>query len=135
MPKLSEIRGDHWFAINVAGAGVAATAAEFAGLVVPFNATVTAAKWVPESSITAHAANYFTLTLRNRATGAGTALAASRAYSATNSTAMAPESMTLSGTAANLNLAEGDHLSVEKLVSGDGLAMPAGVVMVALKVR
>ncbi|MCK2242150.1 MULTISPECIES: hypothetical protein [unclassified Crossiella] len=135
MPQLKEIRGDQWFAINVAGAGVAATVAEFAGLIVPFNAKVTAAKWVPESSITAHAANYFTLTLRNRTTGAGSLLAASRAYSAVNSVAMAPESMTLSGTAANLNVAEGDHLSVEKLVAGDGLAMPAGVVMVALQVR
>ncbi|MGO1049787.1 hypothetical protein [Crossiella sp. CA198] len=135
MPQLKEIRGDQWFRISVAGAGVASTPAEFPGFVVPFNAKVTSAKWVPESSITANGTNYFTLTLRNRTTGAGAALPASRSYIATNSTALAPEAMTLSGTAADLNVAEGDHLSVEKLVTGTGLAMPAGVVMVALQVR
>ncbi|MGH8575339.1 MAG: hypothetical protein ACREXJ_00135 [Gammaproteobacteria bacterium] len=133
MPLDKEIRGDRTLTIPVAGQATAATVDEFSGLVAPFDLKITAAKWIPAAAITANASNYFTLTLRNRTTGAGTALPASRSYAATNSTAFVAEAMTLSGTAADLEVAEGDLLTVEKLVTGTGLAMPDGVVQVTVR--
>lgn len=135
MTQLSEISGDHVFLIPVAGQGTAGTADEFAGFNAPWNCTVTAVKWTPTAAITANGSNYFTLRVRNRTTGAGDTEIATRAYSATNSSAFTTEDATLSSTAANLNIAEGDHITVEKVNTGTGLAMPDGVVQVHVKVR
>lgn len=130
-----ELRGDRVITVQVAGNATAGTADEFTAFVAPFNLKVTGVKWVPTAAITANATNYFTLTLRNRTTGAGAALPASRSYAATNSAAFTAEEMTLSSTAADLNVAAGDALSVEKLVSGTGLAMPDGVVQISYRAR
>lgn len=130
MPEMKDIRGDHSFSIKVEGQATAGTADEFVGFTAPFKLKITAVKWIPKAAVTANGTNFFTLTLRNRTTGAGAALPAQRSYAATNSVAFTPESMTLSGTAADLVVAAGDLLTVEKLVSGTGLAMPAGTVQV-----
>jgi hypothetical protein len=130
VPQLKELRGNHVFVISVAGQATAGTADEFTGFVAPFKMKITGVKWVPKAAITANGTNYFTLTLRNRTTGAGTAQPATRSYAATNSSALTPEDMTLSSTASDLLVAAGDHLSVEKLVTASGLAMPAGTVQV-----
>lgn len=135
MPTFSEIRGDHTLVLPVAGQATAGTVDEFVGAIVPFNAKITAVKWIPKAAITADGTNYFTMNLRNRVAGAGTALAATRSYAATNSVALTPEAMTVSGTEANTLVAAGDLLTVEKLVAGTGLAMPPGVVQVTLRVR
>jgi hypothetical protein len=136
MPELSDIRGDLVFTIPVAGQATAGTADEFSGFVAPFDLEITGAKWVPAADVTANATNYFTLNLRNRGTGAaGATLPASRSYAATNSTAFVPEDMTLSGTAANLLVAEGEVLTVSKVNAGTGLAMPDGVVQVYARSR
>ncbi|MEV0993424.1 hypothetical protein [Nonomuraea sp. NPDC050202] len=129
--KVSELRGDHVFSIPVAGQATGGTADEFVALVAPFNMTITAVKWVPTAAITANGTNYFTLTLRNRGqAGAGTALAAQRSYASGNSSAFVGENMALSATAADLNAAAGDVLTVEKLTTGTGLAMPDGTVQI-----
>ncbi|MEU4576617.1 hypothetical protein [Nonomuraea sp. NPDC023979] len=128
--QVKDLRGDHVFAIPVAGQATASTADEFVAMVAPFDMTITRVKWVPTTAVTANGTNYFTLTLRNRTTGAGTALPAQRSYAATNSVAFAAEDMTLSGTEAALNVAAGDVLTVEKLVTGTGLAMPDGTVQI-----
>lgn len=135
MPQLSEIRGDQVFIIPVAGQATAGTADEFTGFVAPFNMKITGVKWVPKAAITANGTNFFTLTVRNRTTGAGTAQPATRSYAATNSAALTAEAMTLSATASDLLVNAGDHLSIEKLNTGTGLAMPAGTVQVNAQVR
>lgn len=135
MTQEKELRGDRTLLIAVPGQATASTADEFAGVVAPINLKITAVKWIPAAAVTANATNYFTLTLRNRTTGAGAALPAQRSYAATNSVALVAEAMTLSGTAADLLVAAGDVLSVEKLVTGTGLAMPDGVVQVTYQAR
>ena len=135
MPMLKDLAGNHCTEIYVAGQATAATVDEFTGFRAPFRCTVTAVYWVPKAAITANGTNYFTLTVRNRVAGAGTALPAQRSYAATNSVALTPEAMTLSSTASDLELAEGDLLTVEKLVTASGLAMPAGTVQVYYKAR
>lgn len=132
---LKDIAGDHTAVVQVAGQATAGTADEFVAFVAPFNLKITGVKWVPAAAVTANATNYFTLTLRNRTTGAGTALPASRSYAATNSVAFVAEAMTLSATAADLNVASGDVLTVEKLNTGTGLAMPDGEVQISYQVR
>jgi hypothetical protein len=130
-----ELRGDRVLLLAVPGQATAGTADEFSGVVAPFNLKITGVKWVPAAAVTANGTNFFTLTLRNRTTGAGTALPAQRSYAATNSVAFVAEAMTLSGTTADLNVAAGDVLTVEKLVTGTGLAMPDGVVQVTYQAR
>jgi hypothetical protein len=136
MPQVKELSGDLFFPIAVAGQATAGTGDEFTALVAPFNLKITGVKWVPTAAITANGTNYFTLTLRNRgAAGSGTAVPASRSYAATNSSAFVAEDMTLSATAADLNIAAGDVLTVEKLVTASGLAMPDGTVQIHAQVR
>lgn len=135
MTQLKELSGDLLFPIFTPGQGTAGTADEWAGLIAPFPLIITGVKWVPHAAVTANGTNYFTLNLRNRVAGAGAALAASRSYAATDSVAFVPEAMTLSGTAANLLVAAGDVLTVEKIVTASGLAMPDGLVVVTARIR
>lgn len=135
MTQYKELRGDLVFPIAIAGQATAGTVDEFVAMVAPFNLKITAVKWCPAAAITANATNYFTVNLRNRTSGAGTALPAARSYAATNSVAFVEEDMTLSATAADLLIAAGDTLTVEKLVTGTGLAMPDGVIQIHAQAR
>ena len=131
-----EIRGPRTFLLPVPGQATAGTADEFIGMIVPFDMTITGVKWIPKAAVTADPTNFFTLNLRNRkADASGSALPASRAYSATNSVAFVAEAMTLSSTAADLLLSAGDVLTVSKVNSGTGLAMPGGTVQVTAQAR
>ncbi len=90
------------------------------------NGIVVAAFWVPSAAVVHNATNFATLSLRNRAAGAGAALPAVRAYSATDSVAFVAEAMTLDATLANTEFAAGDVLTVQSVETGTGLALPAG---------
>lgn len=134
--QLKEIAGDV-FQVALPFAGAAGgTPLEVSAFVAPANMSVSGMKWLPAAAITANATNFFTLSLRNRgAAGAGTALPVSRSYAATNSVAWVNEACTLSATAADLLLAAGDSLTVQKVESGTGLTCPAGLVVVSLRFR
>ena len=135
MTGIADISGSQYAMISIAGQATAGTVDEFTGFIAPGNIKIISAKWIPKAAVTFNATNYFTLTLRNRTTGAGTALPAQRSYVATSSVALVAETMTLSATAADLLIASGDVLTCEKLVSGTGLAMPAGTVQVEYQYR
>ncbi len=134
--KFVDIAGDLFWTIEVPPVA-AGTALEQPGLVLPRNALITSARWVPGAAVTANGANYATLALRNRgAGGAGAVLPANaRSYASGNSTANVPESLTLSGTAADLQPAAGDVLTVSVAHTGTGLAIPAGLLQVGLRWR
>jgi len=135
MPLFKEIRGDVPYEFTIVGVA-AGTAIEWPLLVAPFNMLITAVKWVPNAAVTANGTNYATLSFRNRTTaGAGTAIPASRAYSATNSAALTSEAMTLSGTATDLNVAAGDVLTLGIAHTGTGLTIPPGLVQVSIRGR
>lgn len=123
------------FTIAVAGQATAGTADEFTGFVAPYNLKITAVKWIPAAAVTADPTNFCTVNLRNRTTGAGAALPASRSYAATNSVAFVAETMTLSATAADLLVAAGDVITVSKVNTGTGLALPKGTIQVSAQVR
>lgn len=125
--KTSELRGDHVQTTYVPGQATAGTEDDWVVLVAPFDLTITGIKWVPNAAITADGTNYFVLQALNGAT-----VVASRSYAATNSVALTAEDMTLSATAADLNLSAGDELVIHKetTAGGTGLAMPDGLVQV-----
>lgn len=132
--KFEELRGVRPVEVAITGQATASTADEFPLLRVPFKSKLVAVYFVWKSAITANGTNYFTATVRNRgAAAAGTVLAASRSFIATNAAAFVPEAGTLSATATDLEFAAGDVLTCEKLVTGTGLAMPPAAVILHLQ--
>lgn len=101
----------------------------------PFNATITGVKFTPSAAITADGTNNSVYTLQNKGSGAGSTSVATRSWAATNSVASTPENMTLSGTAANLNVAAGDSLEIVKTHGGTGLVIPDGLLTISYKAR
>ena len=116
----------HYADVPVAWA-TAATADEHPVFRAPYACEVKAVRYVPESAITGHATNYATLSLQNKgAAGTGTTEVASFAFDTATTddvAAMDEKAITLSGTAANLDLATGDVVSIKKAVAGTGLAL------------
>jgi hypothetical protein len=135
MTQQKEISGDLDFEFFVAGVA-AGTAIEWPLIVLPYNMRVQTCRWVPSAAVTANGSNYATLSFRNRTgAGAGTAVPASRAYSATNSVAQVAEAMTLSGTSSDLDCSTGDVLTLGVVHTGTGLVIPAGLVQLKMRAR
>lgn len=134
--KHTDLAGDLTWTFEVPPTA-AGTALEQPGLILPRAAQVMSAKWVPGAAVTANGTNYATVSLRNRgAAGAGAVLPVTpRSYAAGNSTANVPEVMALSGTATDLLAAAGDVLTVTIAHTASGLAIPAGLLQVALRWR
>jgi hypothetical protein len=136
MTTLSEISGDHATRLFVPGQGTAGTVDDWVVMVADQNITVTGVTIVPNAAITANGTNFFDLTLVNKGGAAGGSTSvATRSWAATNSAAFVAEAMTLSGTAANLNVAAGDVLDLARTVTASGLAMPDMLVVVKFKLR
>jgi hypothetical protein len=100
----------------------------------PFAGTVTAVQYVPEAAITGAATNNRTVSLVNKgAAGSGSTVVATLTFaSGTNATANNEVSLTLSSTAADLVVAEGDTLQWRSIANGTGLADPGGVAKVSV---
>lgn len=135
MVQQSELSGDLQFNFPTSAMVAAGTAKEDIVFRSPYNLTITGVDWTPSAAVTANGTNFTTVSLRNRTTGAGTALPASRSYAATNSVAATPEALTLSSTASDLSVAAGDVLSVQMLVTGTGIQLPQGMVRLICRQR
>jgi hypothetical protein len=100
----------------------------------PFAGTVSEVTYTPAAALSGANTNSRTLNLYNRGTaGTGTTLVATLALvSGVNLVDNDEKTITLSGTAANLVLAEGDVLEWESLAVGTGIADPGGVVQVTI---
>jgi hypothetical protein len=100
----------------------------------PYAGTVTAVQYVPEAAITGAATNNRTLSLVNKGqAGSGTAVVATLTFaSGTNATAHNEVSLTLSSTAADLVIAEGDTLLWRSVGNGTGMTDPGGLVRVTV---
>lgn len=134
--KLKDIPGDHFVSSQADGHATAGTANEVVVGRVPFRAVVTGVWWAPNAAVTGAATNHFTGRLRNRVSGAGDVTVASKTYdNAVNATAFDDNALTLTATAADLNVEEGDVLTWQKVIVGTGLAMPDGQIVVAIKRR
>jgi hypothetical protein len=92
----------------------------------PFDGTVTEVTITPEAALTANGTNYRTFALVNKGqAGAGATSVATFATDTPTTddlVAFDEKALTLSGTAANLDVTEGDVLAVVETVAGSGVA-------------
>jgi hypothetical protein len=125
------------FPAAVVPAAATAVDADTPVFVAPFDCTVTAVTYVASAAITGADTNSRTLNLRNKGlTGGGSTAVASKAFtSGVNAVAFDETSLTLSGTAANLDLAAGDVLALQSDSVGTGLADPGGLLRVSVARR
>lgn len=137
MNSLHDIPGNHVLKSHAAGHATAGTTDQFVIGRVPFKAVVVGCYWVPAAAVTGHTTDYFTATVTNRgAAGAGTTAVAALAFTnAVTAAAFAAKTLTASATAADLNVVEGDVLTLDKTVAASGLAMPDGQIEVVLQAR
>lgn len=103
----------------------------------PFDCTVTAVEYVAEAAITGAATNHRTVSLVNKGqAGSGTTTVATLTFdTGVNAAANNERALTLSATAANLDLEEGDTLQWRSVHVATGIADPGGVVRVTLTRR
>lgn len=115
----------------------AGTDADVAVFVAPFDCTVTSVTYAPNVGITGADTNSRTFNLRNKGlTGVGTTVVASRAFTnGVNASPFDETPITLSGTAANLNLVAGDVLAWNSDAIGTGIADPGGLLRVSVTRR
>ena len=100
----------------------------------PFAGVVSAVRYAPVANITGADSNTRTLTLVNKGQdGNGTTSVASLPLvSGTNLTDYNETDLTLSGTPANLVVAEGDILAWSSVYTASGLADPGGLVTIEI---
>lgn len=104
----------------------------------PFDCTVTSVEYIPESAITGAATNHRTFSLVNKGdAGSDSTTVASLAFDSGSVTASAnnEKAITLSGTAANLDLDEGDTLLWRSVHVGTGMTDPGGLVRITVERR
>lgn len=131
MTRISQLQGPHVLTFSVPAEATAGNADTWSLGVLPFDATVTKVEIVPDAAVTANGTDYFSLALKNGSTSIAT-----RAWSATNSVANTKESMTLSSTAADLNVSAGSVLTLARTKTGStGLASPRFAVVVTVQIR
>lgn len=134
--KNQDIQGDHVLRMKVASTGNAASTGVQVVARAPFACTVQAITFTPDAAVVADATNNATLQVTNRTTGGGsTAVASGTTTTGNGMTAFTPWTPSLSGTAANLNLAAGDVISIDKTVGGTGVLIPAGLVEITVRAR
>ncbi len=100
--------------------------------VVPSACTVTAVTYAPVTAITGANTNTRSVSLVNKGTdGSGSTVVATIQYnSGVNAAASDENTVTLSGTPANLNLSAGQVLQWQSTAVGTGIADPGGLVNV-----
>jgi hypothetical protein len=138
MPGLQDVPGTHYAYAYIPGQATAGTADTWPVFYAPANCTITSIDWVPAAAVTGDNTNYFSLAVQNKGTaGSGsTAVTSTKAYTTgTDSVAHDGEALTLSATAANLNVASGEVLALVRTVAASGLAQPDGLVRIGFKYR
>ena len=120
---LADIPGEHTFRAQTPVVALG-TDYQKALMIVPFNCTIVDIKVVPQAAVTGDNTDNFTLSVFNGGSGGtGTTVVASKAYTTgVDSVAKVPESLTNSGTAANLALSQDDVLIWDKTEAASGLA-------------
>lgn len=103
----------------------------------PSDATISAVTYAPVTVITGANTNTRSVSLVNKGqSGAGSTVVATIQYnSGVNATAADENTVTLSGTPANLVVAAGDILQWQSTAVGTGIADPGGLIAVTVSVR
>jgi hypothetical protein len=128
-----DIPGTHFAQARLGAMATAATADEWCVFRAPGPVTIKKLSIAWNASITGAATDNFAVAAQNKGTaGTGTtAVSDTKTYtSGVNATAFLPDDLTLSTTAANLELAANEVLSIKRTVNGTGLASPDGLVLI-----
>jgi hypothetical protein len=122
---------------TLTGVGTAGNDDTFTIGEVPFDATVVSVTYIPEAAVTGVATNNRTLSVINKGQdGTGSTSVASLTFgNGTNAAAFDSTALTLSGTAANLNVTAGDVLAFASIHNGTGITDPGGTVRIGLSRR
>jgi hypothetical protein len=138
MTQVNELSGDFTVRVAIPAQSTANTDEAYALLRAEDDITVTGARIIFNAGITGAATNHVAFGVINEGlAGSGTtAVTAVRAYdNGVNAVAHVPENLTLSATAANLNVAAGEVLSLDRTTPGTGLASPSGIVELTYRLR
>lgn len=127
-----DLAGNHYQDRGIPAALAGDATAKVAVFNAPDKARVTAIHYVPVSAVTGANTNSRTLTVRK---ADGTVIGTIAFLSGTNAAALARTAFTLSATAADLLLNEGDVLYVESALVGTGLALPISTIRVTTVTR
>lgn len=136
--KIRDIQSTHTTRATILAQGTAGTPDTWTVFKAPANITVVAVTWIPNAAVTGANTNNFSLQIQNRGSAgvATTAITAVKTYAlATDSVAHDSEPLTLSTTAANLDVADGDVVAVVRAVNGSGLASPDGLLEIDFRYR
>lgn len=119
------------------GVSTAANDDTFLVGVVDEDAVVTAVTYTPEATITGATTNNRALSVINKGQdGAGTTVVATLTFAnGVNATAFDEKTITLTATAADLNVTSGDVLALFSDSNGTGIVDPGGLVKVSLARR
>lgn len=122
------------FSERVAGAAAADATRDDAVLVVPFAGNITAVTFVPDAALSGANTNNRQLSLINKGlTGGDTRVAATLALATgVDLVAFDEKAITVSGTAANVAVVEGDVLALSTVKNGSGLTTPGGQVKISI---
>jgi hypothetical protein len=122
---------------NVSGVATANADDTFIVAECPYDATVTGVTYTPEANITGAATNNRRVAVVNRGTdGSGTTVVAELTFdSGVNATAGDEKTITLSETAANLDVDAGEVLAYVSDANNTGLADPGGLVQISISRR
>lgn len=104
---------------------------------VPRDGTVSSVTYIPVATITGANTNTRSVSLVNKGTdGSGTTVIATLQFdSGVNATAAVPRTITLSGTAANLQVTAGQVLQWQSTAVGTGIADPGGLISVGIAAK
>jgi hypothetical protein len=133
-----DLAGTHSSRITIPAMGSATTDDEFPVMVCGSALKIVGINILPTAAITHNATNYTTVSVRNRGgAAAGTALPFGRAYSATDAPAFENDggNAVASATASDPLCNAGDIVTVQRVHSGTGLALPAMTVEVVYQYR
>src|SRR6476620_4176595 len=119
---------------RVAPAVTIATNDEVTVFRAPYTGVISGVSYVPDTLITGANTNTRRVSVINKGqAGAGVVEAAALQFdSGVNATAFDEKALTLSGTASNLNVVEGDIVSFKSVAVGTGIVDPGGTVFITI---
>lgn len=131
MNAVHDIPGTHYATCHVAPLLTADATAVVGIVIAPFRAVVASVEFIPHTSLSGTDTASRTFGVLNGSTSvASLALA-----SGVDLTALTAKTITLSATAANLNVAAGDVLEIRGTKVGNGLALPEGICRIGFQGR
>lgn len=138
MSQLKNLSGDLTHVVRIPAESTAGNTPTWALFEAPNDIEIVGVSIIWDAAITGAATNNFAVGVVNEGTDGTGTTAVTDVHTYANgedATAHVPEDLTLSSTAANLDVDAGEVLSLDRTVNGTGLASPAGAVQITYRNR